>query len=337
MILGENINSVYSKGKEIQRVYSRGKLVWEKNVIDYNTTPFTVKAIDDKVNVSVYGNGSDPRIYYRYSINGGDWKQKYGEITINKNDTISITASKAYDVNIEGLSDVYGNVMSLIHGSDFIGKYSWYIYSQIYFGLFSHCDIRSAENLILPSILDGEYCCNQMFAYCEHLTIAPKILPATTLTKGCYAAMFFGCSSLISPPELPATVLAYDCYRQMFESCDSLIKAPELPATTLAQRCYYKMFESCDSLIKAPELPATTLINQCYQYMFCNCSLLNYIKCYAMNKDSDDRNAAAYMGNWAKDVSETGTFMYCRDSFIDVEISKGIDVVPEGWSLEYID
>ena len=311
MILGENIDSVYSAGKEIQRVYSRGKLVWEKNMIDYNTTPFTVKAIDDKVNVSVYGNGADPRIYYRYSINGGDWKQKYGEITINKNDTISITASKAYDVNIEGLSDVYGNVMSLIHGSDFIGKYSWYIYSQIYFGLFSNCDIRSAENLILPSILDGEYCCNQMFANCKYLTIAPKTLPATTLTTGCYAAMFFGCSSLISPPELPAT--------------------------TLAQNCYQQMFASCSSLIKAPELPATTLINQCYQYMFCYCSLLNYIKCYAMNKDSDDRRGAAYMGNWAKDVSETGTFMYCRDSFIDVEISNGIDIVPEGWSLEYID
>ena len=30
MILGENVGSVYSNGREIQRVYSYGKLVWKK-------------------------------------------------------------------------------------------------------------------------------------------------------------------------------------------------------------------------------------------------------------------------------------------------------------------
>ena len=218
MILDENIESVYSAGREMQKVYSYGKLVWEKK--DYRQIPFTVKAIGDKVSISIYTSEPIVRLYYSFSINGGEWKRTSGTININKNDTISFLADKAYDVQISGLSDVYGNVMSLLHGDDFINQSSWMWYSQIYSGLFSNCDIRSAKNLFLPPP-DGEYCCNNMFANCMYLTTPPK-LPATTLYNGCYKGMFFNCSSLTTAPELPATTLYRRCYYEMFRGCSSL-------------------------------------------------------------------------------------------------------------------
>ena len=60
-----------------------------------------------------------------------------------------------------------------------------------------------------------------MFQGCSSLTTAPY-LPATNLTKGCYAYMFRDCKSLTTAPELPATALADYCYRFMFYECSSL-------------------------------------------------------------------------------------------------------------------
>ena len=105
------------------------------------------------------------------------------------------------------------------------------------------------------------------------------ILPATTLTKCCYAGMFQGCN-LLDVPELPATTLAPWCYYHMFASCTSLPSIPNnlLPATTLSDFCYRGMFERCASLVSIPSglLPATTLALACYADMFKMMSGSNY-------------------------------------------------------------
>lgn len=220
MILGENINSVYSKGKEIQRVFSYGKLVWEKEMIDYSTTAFTIQALDN-ASVMVQGSYQKPNVLnFKYSINGGDWNQldTKSTININKDDTISIIGTDIYVIKITGLSDIYGNIMSLKFGDDFVGQTTL---QDSMFINFSNSDIRKADKLILP---------------------------ATTLGFECYSYMFDGCRSLITAPELPATTLASYCYADMFRNCTSLTTAPELPATTLSYRCYYGMFRGCSSL-----------------------------------------------------------------------------------------
>lgn len=68
--------------------------------------------------------------------------------------------------------------------------------------------------------------------------------------------------------------MASGCYEAMFYNCTNLITAPELPATTLTAGCYKIMFNGCTSLITIPELPATTLTAECYCGMFCRCSAL---------------------------------------------------------------
>ena len=198
-----------------------------------------------------------------------------------------------------GKFNVYGNIMSLYYGDDFIEKNDISSRYSAFKMLFNSCsNLISAENLILPNIL-GHSCYHFMFSYCTSLTKAPELhattlkgycynymfknckslttapeLPATTLAENCYANMFYECSSLTTAPELPATTLAENCYSEMFYGCYNLLKAPELPATTLATGCYYHMFGSCSSLTKVPELPATTLAEICYRSMFNGCSSL---------------------------------------------------------------
>ena len=286
MILGENVGNVYSEGKEIQRVYSKGMLVWEKEPIDYTIIPFTVKAVDDNVNVRVLMDKDSGSV--KYTFDGVDWIiiDKTTDIHLNINDTISITTTNIRRIVIEGLSDVYGNIMSLEYGDNFIGQTVW-VGSNVdsSYGLFYNTDIRSAKNLILPAITLAEGAYRAMFADCSSLTKAPS-LPATTLSPYCYRAMFAGCSSLITAPSLPATTLAEGCYMEMFAGeggtgiidpnykTSGLTKAPSLPATTLSPACYHSMFAGCSNLTKAPSLPATAMTESCYEGMFMDCSSL---------------------------------------------------------------
>ena len=334
MILGENIGSVFSDGVEVQRVFSHGKLVWERRGedIDYTTIPFTIRAIDNEVSVEITQA-------FKYSINGGSWIQNTGEtpIIINKKDRISIVARDVNSCYISGLSDVYGNIMSLLYGDDFIGQDSWVSYYTA--GFFEDSDIRNARNLILPATTLTEGCYASMFKRCSSLKSAPK-LPATIMVERCYYSMFLGCSSLISAPELPSITLAEYCYGLMFNQCSSLKSAPELPATKLAEYCYYGMFRECNGLTSAPELPAGVLVKGCYVKMFDDCSSLSYIKCYAYTNKYPDQNpvitpppaASDCVRDWTYGVSPTGKFVCINNWFVNGYL---LDYIPSTWTVEY--
>lgn len=177
----------------------------------------------------------------------------------------------------------------------------------------------------LTSLTYGGWCLNSLFEECASLTKAP-LLPATTLSEGCYAAMFYftasGQSQLVQPPTLPATTLASQCYSNMFDKCTSLTQAPELPATTLATSCYLRMFNGCTSLTQAPELPATTLTTSCYSSMFASCSSLNEVRIAAT-----DISASSCLSGWLLEVSSTGNF-YCEPGVL---YPLGISGIPTNW------
>lgn len=86
--------------------------------------------------------------------------------------------------------------------------------------------------------------------------VSGLVLPATTLSEGCYTNMFRGLP-ITSMPQIRATTTAEDCCGYMFADCTSLVNVSGLP-TTLAMNCYSQMFQNCSSLTTA-ELPATTL------------------------------------------------------------------------------
>ena len=226
----------------------------------------------------------------QYTLNGGD-KQTFtanSKITVQAGDILQFygigTSTQKYEENgfrYGGSTAeiyVYGNVMSLVDEFNFptattLTKEKAF---QRVFGrmkIFNHPD--ASKKIVLPATTLTEGCYRAMFDGCTNLTTSPvELLPATTLAVYCYNGMFSGCTSLTTTPELPATTMAEYCYLAMFSGCTSLTTAPELPATTLAKNCYQAMFESCTSLTTAPALPATTLADYCYYGMFKLCTSL---------------------------------------------------------------
>ncbi len=198
---------------------------------------------------------------------------------------------------------------------------------ECYAYMFSGCT-SLATAPALPATTLAESCYIGMFNGCTSLTTAPA-LPATTLAQSCYSDMFHGCTSLATAPALPATTLAGSCYSSMFYGCTSLTTAPALPATTLAESCYNGMFYGCTSLETAPELPATTLVEGCYVVMFNGCSNLNYVKA-----DFTDVPYEYPTRDWLYGVAATGTFVMSPDATWDVTNFRGVNGVPDGWTVE---
>ena len=227
-----------------------------------------------------------------YSLNGGPKVQ----VTPTSENTITVAVEQGDVIQVWGDNETYshrinssenayfffgsdcefdvsGNIMSLIRSNGFEKLFSFSrerTFSHLFFG----CEnLSRADILILPAIELTDRCYAAMFAGCTSLITAPE-LPATTLADYCYNDMFNGCINLASAPSLPATTLANYCYNDMFLGCTRLASAPSLPATTLADYCYREMFWGCTNLTTAPELPATTLANNCYQNMFQDCRSL---------------------------------------------------------------
>ena len=162
--------------------------------------PLTLKAITAGI---IYLSGKNS--FERISIQKGDSIifDPADIIPVQPGDVIrfygSNYSSDEGNLTIDCTADcyVYGNVMSLLYYTDFKGK------TQI------------KENYALQKLfLNNTHIKNH-----ETLDI---VLPATTLSEGCYKKMFYGCTSLTRAPELPATTLTTECYDSMFLNCTSI-------------------------------------------------------------------------------------------------------------------
>ena len=234
-----------------------------------------------------------------------------------------------------GKYEVEGNVMSLLYGDNYATQTSLAGKNYVFVGLFRENlletkpqihNLVNAENLILPATTLSIGCYMEMFGGCLLLERSPKVLPAMTLENDCYYSMFFRCETMATAPKLPATTLAEDCYFFMFYMCELLATAPELPATTLAKECYGEMFEYCTSLTTAPELPATTLVDGCYSFMFQWCPNLNYIKAMFTTTPGED-----YTLDWVRGVASSGTFVKNANATWNV---SGVNGIPTNWTIQ---
>ena len=308
---------------QVKQIYYSSQLIWPTNAAKYLTIEIvdggTLTLLDTTQTVGTH------TISYS-TDNGFTWTQvttvhnqsvligtyAVGDKILLKGSETSYGDNTGFGTRINGTAkfDVYGNIMSLVYGDNFIGQTAlpqdpidpsnpqpWY--ESTFANLFDHSNVISAEDLVLP---------------------------ATTLTPRCYNYMFNGCTLLTNAPKiLPATSLLHACYRAMFSGCTSLTTAPELLATTLADSCYHFMFDGCTSLTTAPELPATTLSNNCYQEMFSGCTSLNYIKCLAT-----DITATGCTTDWVQNVASSGTFI--RDTNM-TSWTIGANGIPTNWTV----
>ena len=233
--------------------------------------------------------------------------------------------------------DVEGNIMSLLYGDNFIGQTSLSGKDHAFDSLFTMSNegvtLVNAKNLVLPATTLSVGCYNSMFWDCYDL-ISPPQLPAMIMVEDCYNHMFANCTSMISTPKLPSTTLATRCYYQMFLNCESLVNLSNLnlPATTLVDQCYEQMFWGCSSLTTAPVLPAPTLVYRCYCQMFWNCCQLNYVKCLATSGINTNASTLSWLGSNSDvcTMSSSGTFVKASSA----SWPRGKDGIPSGWEVQ---
>ena len=118
------------------------------------------------------------------------------------------------NLRIECTSDcyVYGNAMSLIYYTDFEDEKEIpdnYTFQKLFL---NNNHIKNHETLDL-------------------------VLPATTLSEGCYKMMFYGCTGLTRSPELPAATLPKESYNYMFYNCKNLDSVKCLATDISAADC----------------------------------------------------------------------------------------------------
>jgi hypothetical protein len=155
----------------------------------------------------------------------GDKVQFRGTATTYNSSNFSSNSGELY---------AYGNVMSLLYGSDFANETAFPNESQ-----YTFCNLfNSMSNLYnhpvltfaLPATTLADYCYRYMFSDCTGLTTAP-MLPATTLVSGCYNYMFYRCSNLRSVVCLATTNINTNTCRNWLNGVaanGTFTKAPEV-------------------------------------------------------------------------------------------------------------
>lgn len=309
-----------------------------------NETPLSFEAVENGTVITLTNNNSAVvkfalRTYVSPTEYTDDvWYTVQNTNTINLNaGDILVLRSTCQDMSsnfkIYASNDVYvyGNPLSLVSQADYktmtdlTGCANGVLQELFRNGWDGNPHIKNhpTKDIVLPATTLSYGCYNGMFMG-TGLTRTPQ-LPATTLADRCYNHMFSHCTALTETSELPATTLADECYHSMFEGCTALTDAPALPAMTLTYSCYDNMFRDCTNLINAPELLAPVLAQDSYYWMFYGCKNLTYVKCLAT-----DISASGSTNNFLGNVSPTGTFVKA-DGMEDW--TRDYYGIPEGWTI----
>ena len=188
-----------------------------------------------------------------YSINNGTWTRITASSTAGTainvvagdkvrfkgtNSSYSKYGSYYYACRFAGTATccVYGNIMSLVYGDNFIGQNTLQSTGTFSGLFFSYSKMISDE---------------------EH----KLVLPATTLKNDCYHHMFYGCSNLTTAPELPAPTLAQGCYGEMFGGCSKLNYIKCLATNISARNCtinWVPGVASTGTFVKNPDMASWT-------------------------------------------------------------------------------
>ena len=164
------------------------------------STPLTLVAAEDGKITVTFNNGIVLKNDIHYTINGGAEqtiaKNTSGayDITVKKGDVVQL-----YSINTSLGGSAVAGARGFTRAVDSGAKYATTIEANnAFYGLFAGAEklVNNTERLL--------------------------VLPATTLTEGCYDNMFSGCKGIEKAPELPAPKLEKGCYQEMFYDCAKL-------------------------------------------------------------------------------------------------------------------
>lgn len=191
------------------------------------------------------------------------------------------TAASASRFSSTGTFNVYGELMSMLKGANFMTDKTLEGYYN-FVGMFYQTKVVDASDLIFPDATDlPQRMYGGMFKECTELMYGPRQIMSentTLIREREFIEMFYGCTSLISGPEhLYGATCYIGAFQDMFYNCINLTTAPTLHQTTLGGYGYYRMFRGCTSLTVAPTIIATTFsLNYGYHCagMFNGCTSL---------------------------------------------------------------
>ena len=234
--------------------------VWSSEP-DYKQMYFTMEFVED-------GDFSIKKSGFECRKNGGEWTG------ISENQSINVLSGDTFEFRSDNTQiktslfsgttkfNVYGNIMSLTHSSDFANAQQTTSFEHQ--GALENTYVINAENLIFPEGTIQERGLDNFFHNCYYLTKAPKEIPATILGKGCMSHMFQNCSAMTTTPLLYATFLSGDCLNGAFENCKSItdIEFKNIINTFVSYSCHY-CFASCSNFeqIKIYVAPSLESIN----------------------------------------------------------------------------
>ena len=143
-----------------------------------------------------------------------------------------------------------------------------------------------------------------------------------------FCRAFENCAALTTPPDLPSNIVKFYSYASMFYNCASLREPPELGARILGTGSEFQhMFAGCTALTKSPDIMIETLKYETLSGMFSGCTNLSYIKVMIVEPFSSNASG------WVSGVSQTGTFVMNKNAEWDTEEYRGVNGVPQGWTV----
>ena len=260
---------------------------------DYSQDYFTIESLEDSNEIKMQRSGSPNNPILSYSLDDGEtWTtatisgtKSFGTINTEQkiifkgNNTRLASAWDAYNYfTATKQFKVYGNIMSLLNGDNFITNSEFQNTNTQFAGLFRTDYIVDASNLILPALTlyVGSY--NGMFRGATNLSHGPKELPATSLQQDSCSSMFEGCINLEEAPIIHAitfngtgSMMRMFCMSRTSKlTTPKLTKGPVLPAKALGQTAYKEMFKGNGNIVEVTCL-ATSGFGNCSDWLT-NCS-----------------------------------------------------------------
>ena len=235
------INKCYVGLDQVDKVYLGSEQVYPTGPTGYASMYLTVEIISASTATNtkrfpISNSGLS------YSVNDGPWTQ--APSTATTSNPLWLTVSPGDIIRFKGIGagksafqcsnqniplyDVYGNILSLEYGDNFVGQTGFTTNYRPFYSAFrnngyrnaSVGGVRSAEHLVLPPIVVED--CYRSCFHGNHLMEVGPELPAKTPAVGCYFFMFGDCFSLTSSPVIQLESLASGSCYQMLQYCSGL-------------------------------------------------------------------------------------------------------------------
>ena len=160
--------------------------------INYKTKYFTIKSLQNGNIISWKATHDDILKTISVSLDNGNTWTDYTS-SIDDNGTVIATLNKGEKLIIKGTNATYGTYVS----SPAAAHYNNIICSKKFIVQGNAMSLVNGDDFVDKVVLTGTYTFYYLFNNSTNLIHAKNlILPATTLTNACYAAMFNGCSNL---------------------------------------------------------------------------------------------------------------------------------------------